>query len=102
VANPDDAEAIDGLSRQPEIIDLLRTTCVTTQVSGGHAPIALLQRATGFDRARCGILGEPGSRSVALAGFRPRVGFDWQNDKQQLKEVPCVQTNPCFFSSPAP
>jgi len=46
VANPADAEAVAGLSKQPELVGLLRTTCVATQLAGGHAPNALPQRAT--------------------------------------------------------
>jgi acetylornithine deacetylase/succinyl-diaminopimelate desuccinylase-like protein len=45
VANPGDTAATDGLSKQPEIVGLLRTTCVATQLAGGHAPNALPQRA---------------------------------------------------------
>ena len=47
VANPSDAEAIAELSAEPEYVGQLRTTCVATMLSGGHAPNALPQRATG-------------------------------------------------------
>jgi carboxypeptidase PM20D1 len=46
VADPSDAAAIDALSKESELVGLLRTTCVATQLSGGHAPNALPQRAT--------------------------------------------------------
>jgi acetylornithine deacetylase/succinyl-diaminopimelate desuccinylase-like protein len=46
VANPGDTAAVDALSREPELVGLLRTTCVATQLAGGHAPNALPQRAT--------------------------------------------------------
>jgi carboxypeptidase PM20D1 len=46
VANPNDAAAIAALSAQPEYVGQLRTTCIATMLSGGHAPNALPQRAT--------------------------------------------------------
>jgi acetylornithine deacetylase/succinyl-diaminopimelate desuccinylase-like protein len=46
VANPADAEAVEGLARRPDLVGQLRTTCVATQVNAGHAPNALPQRAT--------------------------------------------------------
>lgn len=46
VANPNDAEAIATLSAEPEYVGQLRTTCVPTMLSGGHARNALPQRAT--------------------------------------------------------
>ena len=46
VANPADEAAVAGLSKQPDLVGLLRTTCVATQLAGGHAPNALPQRAT--------------------------------------------------------
>jgi acetylornithine deacetylase/succinyl-diaminopimelate desuccinylase-like protein len=46
VANPGDAAADTLLSRDPSINNILRTTCVTTMLSAGHAQNALPQRAT--------------------------------------------------------
>jgi acetylornithine deacetylase/succinyl-diaminopimelate desuccinylase-like protein len=45
VANPNDAAANAVLSRDANHNAILRTTCVATQVSGGHAQNALPQRA---------------------------------------------------------
>jgi acetylornithine deacetylase/succinyl-diaminopimelate desuccinylase-like protein len=45
VANPDDAEANAIVSKDPRFHSLLRTTCVATQIEGGHAINALPQRA---------------------------------------------------------
>jgi len=45
-ADPADAGAIAALSADREYIGLVRTTCVATQIEGGHAPNALPQRAT--------------------------------------------------------
>ncbi|MEQ8300975.1 MAG: M20/M25/M40 family metallo-hydrolase [Hyphomonas sp.] len=41
--NPDDAEAVTLLSAEPEYIGQVRTTCVATQIEGGHAQNALPQ-----------------------------------------------------------
>lgn len=43
--NPEDAQAIATLSADKDIAPQLRTTCVATMISGGHAPNALPQRA---------------------------------------------------------
>lgn len=44
VANPDDKAADALLSKDKQWHALLRTTCVATQIEGGHAPNALPQR----------------------------------------------------------
>lgn len=46
VANPADAVADATLSRDANHNAILRTTCVATQIAGGHAQNALPQRAT--------------------------------------------------------
>lgn len=46
VANPKDAQADAILSRDPGLHTMLRTTCVATMLSAGHAQNALPQRAT--------------------------------------------------------
>ncbi len=46
VANPKDEAAIALLSAEPEYVGQVRTTCVTTMMTGGHAPNALPQKAT--------------------------------------------------------
>ncbi len=45
VANPDDKAADALVSRDPRFHSMLRTTCVATQIEGGHAINALPQRA---------------------------------------------------------
>lgn len=45
-ANPNDSNAEGILSRDPILNAMLRTTCVATQVTAGHAQNALPQRAT--------------------------------------------------------
>lgn len=44
--NPDDQAALATLRRDPSYNAILHTTCVATQIEGGHAPNALPQRAT--------------------------------------------------------
>jgi acetylornithine deacetylase/succinyl-diaminopimelate desuccinylase-like protein len=46
VANPRDAAAIAVITRYPEYVGKLRTTCVATMLQGGHAENALPQSAT--------------------------------------------------------
>jgi acetylornithine deacetylase/succinyl-diaminopimelate desuccinylase-like protein len=46
VANPKDAKADATLSANPRYHSMLRTTCVATMLSGGHARNALPQKAT--------------------------------------------------------
>jgi acetylornithine deacetylase/succinyl-diaminopimelate desuccinylase-like protein len=46
VADPSDAKAIETLSADREYIGQVRTTCVATEIQGGHAQNALPQRAT--------------------------------------------------------
>jgi carboxypeptidase PM20D1 len=45
-ADPTDARAIATLSANPATVGIIGTTCVATQLNGGHAPNALPQRAT--------------------------------------------------------
>lgn len=45
LANPQDAQAIATLSEDPSYLGQLRTTCVVTQIQGGHAQNALPQKA---------------------------------------------------------
>lgn len=44
--DPNDSVASDALARVPHLNAMLRTTCVATELSGGHAINALPQRAT--------------------------------------------------------
>lgn len=50
--HPDDAAAATQLSAQPIYNATLRTTCVATQISGGHAPNALPQEARALVNCR--------------------------------------------------
>ena len=61
VADPKDARAIETLSADREYIGQVRTTCVATEIQGGHAQNALPQRATA--NINCRIFRAPGSRT---------------------------------------
>lgn len=63
LANPDDAEAAGRLwTDNPGWNGMLRTTCVATMISGGHAANALPQRATA--NVNCRILPDQGIDEV--------------------------------------
>jgi acetylornithine deacetylase/succinyl-diaminopimelate desuccinylase-like protein len=53
-ANPKDEAAVAIVARDPSRNSMMRTTCVATMVSAGHAPNALPQRATA--NVNCRIL----------------------------------------------
>jgi acetylornithine deacetylase/succinyl-diaminopimelate desuccinylase-like protein len=44
--NPEDQAALATLTKDPDYSGVIHTTCVATQMQGGHAPNALPQRAT--------------------------------------------------------
>lgn len=64
VANIDDPAALKAVSADPMWNSMLRTTCVATMVSAGHAPNALPQRATA--NVNCRIL--PGTPVEEVRG----------------------------------
>lgn len=77
-ADPQNAAAADVLSTRPDVIGQIRTTCVPTQFTGGHAPNALPQRAVA--NINCRIF--PGtSRAVIQAKLTelaadPKIGIE--------------------------
>ena len=64
-ADPDDAGALAVLSRQPAYNARLRTTCVATQIEGGHAENALPQLARA--NVNCRLLPDHDPAEVAKA-----------------------------------
>jgi len=72
VANPNDAAAATFLSREPRYASMLRTTCVATRLSGGHAYNALPQKATA--NVNCRIL--PTSSLAEVRATLTRVVAD--------------------------
>ena len=72
-ANPGDADAVSVIEKEPSMVGSLRTTCVATMLSGGHAENALPQRATA--NVNCRIF--PGVKpDDVLATLQGVVGKD--------------------------
>jgi acetylornithine deacetylase/succinyl-diaminopimelate desuccinylase-like protein len=72
-ANPGDADAVSVIEKEPSMVGSLRTTCVATMLSGGHAENALPQRATA--NVNCRIF--PGVKpDDVLATLQGVVGRD--------------------------
>ncbi|HSG34331.1 MAG TPA: M20/M25/M40 family metallo-hydrolase [Sphingomonadaceae bacterium] len=82
-ADPGDQAAIATLSAAPEYVGLVRTTCVPTMVSGGHAPNALPQSASA--NVNCRIFpgqvsrGEIAGKLAEIAG-NPAITFELLDD----------------------
>jgi len=67
VANPTDSAATAVLARDPRYNSMLRTTCVATRLSGGHAYNALPQTATANVNCRIVPTSNPREAREALA-----------------------------------
>jgi len=70
--NPKDAKAAAQLAADPTTNAILRTTCVATELAGGHAPNALPQRASA--NVNCRIL--PGHTAAEVQKELKRVIAD--------------------------
>jgi carboxypeptidase PM20D1 len=68
-SNPGDAKAAETLASDPGLNAAIRTTCVATMISGGHAPNALPQRARAV--VNCRIF--PGTASEQVRQTLVRV-----------------------------
>jgi acetylornithine deacetylase/succinyl-diaminopimelate desuccinylase-like protein len=66
VANPNDAAASATISADPRYRSMLRTTCVATMLSGGHARNALPQTATANINCRMAPGHDPADVRAAL------------------------------------
>jgi acetylornithine deacetylase/succinyl-diaminopimelate desuccinylase-like protein len=71
-ADPKDAAAAATLTADPGLVGQIRTTCVATQITGGHAPNALPQRAEA--NVNCRIF--PGHSFDEIAAELRRVVAD--------------------------
>jgi acetylornithine deacetylase/succinyl-diaminopimelate desuccinylase-like protein len=71
VANPNDSQAVATLASDPRYNSMLRTSCVSTLLEGGHAPNALPQRARA--NVNCRILPDEDPAQV-LATLQRVVG----------------------------
>jgi acetylornithine deacetylase/succinyl-diaminopimelate desuccinylase-like protein len=82
VADPKDQGAIDILSVDPDYVGQLRTTCVATMLSGGHAPNALPQRAEATVNCRIfpGTPSEEVRQTIVKAIADPEAKVIRQND----------------------
>ena len=72
LADQTDVAAVAVLEREPAYNSRLRTTCVATELSGGHAPNALPQRAAAT--VNCRIL--PGEDPVTVHATLQRLAGD--------------------------
>ncbi len=93
VANPTDADAAAFLSRDPRYASMLRTTCVATRLSGGHAYNALPQTASA--NVNCRMV--PTSSSAETRATLTRVFAD-----TGLKITNTQATEPDFPKSTLP
>jgi acetylornithine deacetylase/succinyl-diaminopimelate desuccinylase-like protein len=86
--NPPDTQAVERLSKDARFNSTLRTTCVATLLSGGHAPNALPQRAVA--NVNCRIF--PGHtqdeiRDALIKVFDdPSLSVRFKNSKGELAD----------------
>ena len=86
LATPPDESAIAGLSQDIRYNATIHTTCVPTQLAGGHAPNALPQRASA--NVNCRILPGHSQEEVRLALVKafddPTLSVKYQSDAFEL------------------
>jgi acetylornithine deacetylase/succinyl-diaminopimelate desuccinylase-like protein len=98
VANPKDAKADAILSKDPGLHTMLRTTCVATMLSAGHAQNALPQRATANINCRIfpGVARETvRAKLIELIGD-PQVGVS-QVTSAREGEAPAPKLTPAIM-----
>jgi acetylornithine deacetylase/succinyl-diaminopimelate desuccinylase-like protein len=88
LANPPDTAAIERLSKDARYNSTMRTTCVPTMLSGGHAPNALPQRAE--VNVNCRIFPGHSQEDIRLALIAmfndPKLTVRYRNDAGELAE----------------
>lgn len=88
LASPPDAAAIERLSTDARYNSTLRTTCVATMLSGGHAPNALPQRAEA--NVNCRIFPGHSQEEIRLqlvALFNdPKLNVRYRNDAGEVAD----------------
>jgi acetylornithine deacetylase/succinyl-diaminopimelate desuccinylase-like protein len=89
-ASGEDASAIRRLKENPSYNAMLHTTCVATQLSGGHAPNALPQRATANVNCRIfpGHTQEEIRQKLAAAINDPEVKVTLQAEPETPSPAP--------------
>jgi acetylornithine deacetylase/succinyl-diaminopimelate desuccinylase-like protein len=80
IANPNNTAVADRLSQDPRLNALMRTTCVATEIQGGHAENALPQHVKAV--FNCRVLPQEDPQNV-LAAIKnavadPQVEVGWQ------------------------
>src|SRR5258708_16426701 len=91
--NPNDAKSVAVLDRNPKWHAILRTTCVATLLSAGHATNALPQRATA--NINCRIF--PGVSREAILAQLVKIAAD-SEVKITIPEVRGPLAKPTPFS----
>jgi len=89
-ADPSDAAAVATIASHPEFNGQIRTTCVATQLSGGHAPNALPQRAAA--NVNCRIF--PGVGIPAVQAILAQTIGDPTIKIRQVGEFPAADASP--------
>jgi acetylornithine deacetylase/succinyl-diaminopimelate desuccinylase-like protein len=88
LANPPDMAAIQRLSKDARYNSTMRTTCVPTMLSGGHAPNALPQRAE--VNVNCRIFPGHSQEDIRLALVEmfndPKLTVRYRNDAGELAD----------------
>jgi len=88
LANPPDTAAIERLSKDARYNSTMRTTCVATMLSGGHAPNALPQRAEA--NVNCRIFPGHSQEDIRLALIGmfndPKLTVRYRNDAGEVGE----------------
>ncbi len=90
VANPDDAAAQAAVSADPMWNSMMRTTCVATMVSAGHAPNALPQRATANVNCRIlpGVPVEAVRQQLMSVAADPGIAFTLAHEPSKASPPP--------------
>jgi acetylornithine deacetylase/succinyl-diaminopimelate desuccinylase-like protein len=88
LATPPDAKSIERLSQDARWNSTLRTTCVATMLSGGHAPNALPQRAEA--NVNCRIFPGHSQEEIRLALIKlfddPKLSVKYRSDAGEVSE----------------
>ena len=86
LANPPDPAAIDRLSKDARYNSTMRTTCVATMLSGGHAPNALPQSAEA--NVNCRIFPGHSQEEIRLQLVQlfndPKLSVRYRSDAREL------------------
>jgi acetylornithine deacetylase/succinyl-diaminopimelate desuccinylase-like protein len=99
VANPNDAAVNARMSEDQTLNALLHTTCVATEIQGGHAENALPQHVKAVLNCRILPDSDPATVLTALknAVGDPEVKLDWESIDE--KRYPSSPLNPTIMSA---